>query len=88
MSKVKIPEDVLIQNLGDESVLLSLESEQYFGLDSVGTAMWNALTTSDSVEAAYEKLLETYEVEPQQLRSDLERLLQQLVEHGLLHADT
>ena len=35
--RVRVPDDILISNLQDESVFLNLESERYFGLDNVGT---------------------------------------------------
>jgi hypothetical protein len=37
-----------------------------------------------SVEAAYKKLLEEFEVEPQLLRENLNELLNRLLENGLL----
>ena len=83
-ARISVSSDTLINILGGESVLLCLKSQQYFGLDEVGTRMWNVLTTSSSVEAAYETLLEEYEVEPEALREDLHDLLGKLVEQGLL----
>ncbi len=65
-------------------MLLNLEKERYFGLDPVGTTMWEVLTKANSVEAAYEVLLSTYDVEPQRLRQDLEGLIEKLVANGLL----
>ncbi len=59
-----VPAHVLIRHLDGESVLLNLESERYFGLDGTGTRMLELLTTSSNVDAAYEKLLEEFEVEP------------------------
>jgi Coenzyme PQQ synthesis protein D (PqqD) len=83
-SRISVPLDTLINVLGGESVLLSLKSQQYFGLDEVGTRMWNVLTNSPSIEAAYETLLEEYEVEPETLRQDLYDLLERLAEQGLV----
>lgn len=82
--KVIVPEGVLARELQGESVLLNLNTESYFGLDEVGTDMWRALTTSDSVEAAYQMLLTQYDVEPERLRQDLNELIEKLVEQGLI----
>ncbi|MGF1477877.1 MAG: PqqD family protein [Cyanophyceae cyanobacterium] len=82
--KVSVPQEVLIQDVGGESVLLNLASEQYFGLDDVGTRMWTTLVEKTEVEAAYKTLLAEYDVEPEQLRRDLQQLIQKLVDHGLL----
>ena len=83
-TRVSIPSDTLINVLGDESVILSLKSERYFGLDEMGTQMWAVLTTAPSLQKAYDILLEEYEVEPEILRKDMEDLLQKLVEQGLV----
>src|SRR5258706_15084626 len=79
-----LPEDVLISDVDGESVLLNLNSERYFGLDEVGTRMLSLLTTSTSIQTAYEALLEEYEVENETLRHDLADLIDRLVDQGLL----
>ena len=82
--RVTVPDDVLISNLQDESVILNLESERYYGLDDVGTRFLSILTTSESIEAAYDRLREEYEVDPQVLRKDLLALAEKLIEQGLI----
>lgn len=82
--KILISDEVLTQNLDGEIVLLDLQSEQYFGLDDVGSAMWNALAQTGSVEAAFQQLQSTYDIEPDRLHQDLLSLVGQLRENGLL----
>ena len=82
--RVQIPDDVLISNLQDESVILNLDSERYFGLDDVGTRILSVLTTSESIEAAYQKLLREYAVDSEMLRADLLSLIENLVEKGVV----
>ena len=81
---VKIPDDVLISNLQDESVILNLDSERYYGLDSIGTRILSVLTTSESIEAAYNTLIQEYDVDRQALRQDLIALVENLVAQGLV----
>ena len=81
---VRVPDDVLISNLQDESVILNLDSERYYGLDSVGTRILSVLTTSESIEAAYNTLVQEYDVDAQMLRQDLIALVEDLVEQGLV----
>jgi hypothetical protein len=78
------PDDVLIRDLGSESVLLNLASESYFGLDEIGTRMWAALANTPSIEAAFGVLLAEYDVEAEPLRADLTAFLQKLSEAGLI----
>ena len=82
-ARVLAPAGVLVRELEGESVLLNLNSESYFGLDEIGTRMWTLLTTSESIQAAYDSLLAEYEVEPEKLYQDLENLIEKLVAHGL-----
>jgi len=86
-AKTRASSDVLIRELGDESVLLNLSREQYFGLDKMGTQIWKALVVSDSIQVAYEKLCDEYDVDAQVLHQDLQTLIEQLLEHGLLELD-
>jgi hypothetical protein len=83
-ARVVVPPHVLLQRVGEETVLLDLRKESYFGLDPVGTRMWEALTKASTVEAAYQELLDTFEVEGERLRQDLAGLVEKLVEQGLL----
>ena len=82
--RVTVPDDVLISQLQEESVILNLDSERYFGLDDVGTRFLSVLTSSESIEAAYEQLREEYDVDPQVLRSHLLALVENLIDQGLL----
>ena len=77
-------EDVLISSLQEESVILNLGSERYYGLDNVGTRFLSVLNTSDSIEAAYEVLRDEYDVDADGLRQDLLELADDLVKQGIL----
>ncbi len=79
-----VPSHVLIRHLDGESVLLNLESERYFGLDGTGTRMLDLVTSMPSVDTAYEKLLEEFDVDPTLLRAHLDELLKSLIDNGLL----
>jgi len=82
--RVRVPDDVLISNLQEESVILNLDSERYYGLDDVGTRFLSVLNTSDSIEAAYEVLRDEYDVDAHNLRQDLIELVDALVKQGIL----
>ncbi len=81
---IRIPDDVVFRILGDEAVILNLSTGIYFGLDTVGTRMWQLISEHGSTEKAREALLAEYEVEEGQLRQDLDLLIQQLIDKGLL----
>jgi hypothetical protein len=75
---------VLMQELDGEAVLLNLNNGQYYGLDEVGYRMVQLLVSSGSFDTTYKTLLQEYEVDPKKLRSDLEKLLEDLIKNGLV----
>jgi hypothetical protein len=60
--KVSVAQDVLVNCAHQQTVLLNLQSERYFGLNEVGTRMWQELTRSASIQAAFASLHAEYEV--------------------------
>jgi Coenzyme PQQ synthesis protein D (PqqD) len=85
--KITIPEQVLAQSLEEGFVLLNIQTDYYFGLDDVASQMWQALTENESIQVAYEKLLAIYKVDPDQLKQDLQSLIEQLLSHQLIQVE-
>jgi len=79
-----IPEEVLFQNVSGETVLLDLASENYFGLDKVGTRIWMLLNEQKAAGQILESLQEEYEIDRANLEEDVNELLGQLLEAGLI----
>lgn len=80
-----VPSHVLMQQLPDQGLIfLDLRSEEYFGLDAVGTRMYEAVVSSGSVEVALTQLVPEYDVDPTTLDADLRRFVAMLLERGLL----
>ena len=83
-SKISVPQHTLFRELAGEAVLLNLESGTYFGLDETGTSFWQVLTTTGTLQEAYDRLLSEYDVEPDDLRQDISGLLDKLLDHDLV----
>ena len=82
--RLRQPNDVMLRELDGESVLLNLDNGRYYGLDEVGTRLYELLTGSASVEAALAAALAEFEVGADELRGDLSALIARLVDEGLL----
>ena len=85
--KISVSRDVIYRDLGGEIVALNLQTGQYYGLDPVGARMLQTLTEKGQFEAAFEALLAEYDVAGPKLREDLQRLVEELVSHGILQVD-
>lgn len=83
-SQLSISADVMVRQVGDETVLLDLKTERYVGLDGVSTRIWQVLTAEGTVQAAYDTLLAEFDVDPERLRADLEDFVQELLQFGLV----
>ena len=83
-TQVEISPEALFQELEGETVLLNLQSERYYGLDDVGTRMWQLLAENGNVAAAFAQLLKEYDVDAARLEADLAVLIGRLAEAGLL----
>lgn len=86
MRKLVPSDSAIVQKLNDEAVILDMDSQQYFSLDDVGTAMWDSIVRHGSPEAVVEELHLRYDVEPTVLRRDLDAFIGDLVASGLLTA--
>ncbi|HEX7374515.1 MAG TPA: PqqD family protein [Steroidobacteraceae bacterium] len=77
-------DDVLFQEVGGEAVLLKLASENYFGLDPIGTRIWSLLGDGNTLQHAYDVLIDEYDVEPEILERDLLALVERMASAGLV----
>jgi hypothetical protein len=80
----EVPEHVLARRTGEEMVLLNLENEQYYGLDEVGTRLWELIHGGATFGSATDTLLAEYEVDRQTLVDDLSSILGDLDRNGLV----
>ena len=81
---IKIRPDILFQEVRGETVLLNLDNEKYFGLDETGTFFWKLLQDNNDFQEIFDIMLAEYEVDVEQLKTDLDNLVKEMVEAGLV----
>jgi hypothetical protein len=81
---ITIPQNILFREIDDEAVILNIDSEHYYGLDNIGTRMWSLLAASETIQAAFDAMLAEYEVEPERLKADMEKLIKKLADKRLV----
>jgi len=87
-SRLTPPGAVRYRQLGDETIVLHLETSQLYSLDAVAARMWMAILESSSLGAARDALLERYEVSRERLEADLLTFAGELLELGLLEVES
>ena len=81
---ITISKEALSQEVNGETVILDLNSESYFGLDEVGTRIWQLLQEHGNVQKVFDNMLEEFDVDADQLEKDLNELVDKLEEAGLI----
>jgi len=82
---VNVPDDIMFQELSNgEIVFLNLDNETYYGLDGTGTIFWKEITATKNIEIAFNNLLEIFDVTPTKLKKDLDILLEELRNNGII----
>jgi hypothetical protein len=81
---ITISKEALSQEVNGETVILDLNSESYFGLDEVGTRIWQLLQENGDVQQTFDVMLDEFDVDAERLHQDLNELVDKLKEAGLV----
>lgn len=85
MIQMLVPtEQALESRVGPETVILHLESGYYFGLDAVGTRVWELLKGGNTVDAICALLRQEYRGTGDGVEADVRSFLDDLLENNLL----
>ena len=71
-------------DIGSQMAILNLKSGIYFGLNAVGSRIWELVQTPRRLGEVEAALLEEYDVRPEQLKPDVRGLCNKLFNAGLI----
>ncbi len=69
----------------EESVLLNVDTSEYYSLDPVGTQVWELLGQGEDEEGIAQALAEDYGVASARAASDVRALVSDLLREKLIH---
>jgi hypothetical protein len=75
---------VLFAELGSDVVALEVNLGYCFGMQDGAAAIWNLLGDPIGIDEIVEQLTKTHEVDPATCRLDVERIIGQLEQEGLV----
>lgn len=81
---VTIPPEVMARKVGDETVILDLTSGTYFGLDPVGTRIWQLAAGGMRLTEVCDAIVAEYDVTRAEAERDLLLLVSELETKGLV----
>jgi len=76
--------EALVATLSDGAVLLNLQTKRYFSLNETGTRIWEMVQQTAEEESIITTLLNEYDVEEPVARSEVRRILDELIEAQLI----
>jgi hypothetical protein len=79
--------DLVSANLDGEVVILGFQSGSYYGLDQVGSFVWDLLQQPQQVAGIRDAILAEYDVEPATCQRDLLALLAVLAAKELIEIE-
>lgn len=84
--RFEVPKTVLSRTVGQETILLNLDTSTYHSLNAVGGKFWALILQGKDFQQAIDTLRAEYDVEPAQLEADLHELCDELQSLSLLQA--
>ena len=75
---------IVQSQIGEEVVMLDMESGFYFGLNSVASVIWGLLADEIGFEKLIDQLMAHFEVERSICEADTQELLDQMLEKNII----
>ena len=83
---ITVAPDIVFREVDGEAVILNLETGLYFGLDQVGTRIWQLIHEHGSLQKVFETMRNEFDVGSDALERDLLGLMDELCVKGLVRA--
>lgn len=77
-------EDIVASDIDDEKVMMSIEKGCYYGLDPIGSRVWELIETPTRVSDLVDALLLKFDVDRQTCEQDVLAFLEELHDAGIL----
>ena len=83
-SIVYLQPDLVSCELGDDHVILSVNTGVYFGVNALGSFIWKSMTVAKPVRDIRDEVLAKYDVTPERCERELFGLLSKLSAERLI----
>jgi hypothetical protein len=74
----------MARTVDDEIVILDIASGQFYGINDVGSLVWDLLEHDTTRDALIEAVTAEFDVDPAQAGGDIDSLITQLADAGLV----
>lgn len=86
-STVSQIEDIVASDIDDEKVMMSIEKGEYYGLEPVGSRVWELIEAPVTVSSVIDALLLQYDVDRDVCEHDVLAFLGELHQAGIVQVE-
>jgi hypothetical protein len=76
--------DMLFNEIDGEVVMLSIENSEYYGMDKVGSRIWQLLENPMQLKELVARLMDEYDVDEEKCRIETVAFIKKMAEKRLL----
>ena len=77
--------DLLFSNMDDEVVMMNIEKGEYYGLDEIGSRIWQIIENPVTLDELIQVLVEEYDVDRETCRIDVVVFIEELRKKDLVN---
>ena len=81
---VRVSSSTLSREVQGETILLHLDSGEYFGLDAIATRIWQLIVEKGDLGQVEEAMLDEFDIDRTVLSNDLRRMVDELAAKRLI----
>jgi hypothetical protein len=78
------PRKVVHQTIDGEAIIIQFDTGTYYSLTGAGAEIWTLLASGRPIDEIVSSLEQLYDAEPAELRTTIERLVEQLAQEDLI----
>jgi hypothetical protein len=82
--KISLTPNILSKRLGEELILINLETDRIFSLNLTGAKAWEIIEDTKDLDLVKKGLLDQFDVSPELLDEELNRILNALAAEGFV----
>ncbi len=83
-STIQQNSDFIHAEIDGETVMMSIDSGEYHGLDVIASRIWELIETPVTIDTLVAQIMDEYEVEKEQCQSDVTVFLEKMAEDKLI----
>lgn len=83
----KVKKEVIGSKVGNELMLMNMETGDYIHFNEMGTVIWNLLDANQTIDLIVAELLETFDISEEICRAEVNEFIYYLVDNHLVKVE-